>query len=155
VAQYNKTLKLAYVPLDESEMDMGAAAREDDFIDRYGHLSEEEIKALTKESVDPAQYDFENGQSVTTINRRKKKGPQKAKEASIGPSRYSLRSTTSVDEVDEDDIIDDLGSTKVTFAMLASDGTETNRLVLPDKEVAIDLNDNSSDEFSTVEDPIQ
>ena len=71
-AKYNPALKLGYVKMDNSEMDIGMAAREDDFIDRFGHLTKEQISAELKkeeeDKLDPAVYDFENGQSVTSIH---------------------------------------------------------------------------------------
>ena len=92
-AKYNSTLKLAYVKADETDMDIGMAAREDDFIDRFGHLTEQQIaEELAKDdpsNFDPALYDFEGGQSVTSIHPGVK-GPQQGKGTSIGKTNLVL-----------------------------------------------------------------
>jgi hypothetical protein len=138
-AKYNNTLKLAYVKSEEVDMDIGMAAREDDFIDRFGHLTEQQIaEEMAKEdpgNFDPALYDFDGGQSVTSIHPGAA-GPQQGSGISIGKSLYSLAS-----EAADDFQIEDTAETEqwpnsgnmVSFATMHEDGTESPGLLLPDR----------------------
>ncbi len=138
-AKYNSTLKIAYVKADATDMDIGMAAREDDFIDRFGHLSEEQIAdELAKDNqgnFDPALYDFEGGQSVTSIHPGVK-GPRRGTGVSIGKSLFSLASVAASEDELEEEVEDKAGiipQRQVRFAMENEDGTEMEVLALPNR----------------------
>jgi hypothetical protein len=158
-AKYNSTLKIAYVKADATDMDIGMAAREDDFIDRFGHLTEQQIAdELAKDeqvNFDPALYDFEGGQSVTSIHPGTR-GPQRGTGVSIGKSQYSLASAAaSKDQLDEDEEDDETSITsqrQVTFAMLNKDGTEMEALALPARE-EVERDEPSEDDEEVTSDP--
>ena len=139
-ASYNRTTKLAVVKLDEGEMDIVTAAREDDFIDEFGHLDPEEIKATKKKLSmfeglgDPALYDFDNGQDVTSIHGGRANGPQTRGGISIGDTKYSLYTSDTAGDMDDDGEKDDdveFVQTTVTFAQVGEDGVEKETLDLP------------------------
>lgn len=157
-ASYNRTTKLAVVKMDDSEMDIVAAAREDDFIDEFGHLDPEEKKAKKKtlsmfEGLgDPALYDFENGQDVTSIHGGRGRGPQRGAGISIGGTKYSLYTVdTAGDDLDdgEDDDVE-IVQNMVTFAQVGEDGVEKETLDLPDYDDAKDASGKSCSEGSIV-----
>lgn len=157
-AKYNSALRLAYVKSDEIDMDIGMAAREDDFIDRFGHLTEQQIaKEMAKEdpgNFDPAVYDFEGGQSVTSIHPGAA-GPQRGSGISIGKSVFSLASEAASDyQIPDtaDGTTEELpdSSRTVSFAMVHEDGTETPGLFLPDRgEVTEELRSCSDSDHHT------
>jgi hypothetical protein len=145
-AKYNKATKLAQVAIAEEDMDIVMAAQQPDgFIDKLAHLSEEEVVAWKAKqarllkaaaTTDPAAYDFENGQSVTSIHAGKKH-PQFGSGASIGASRYSVvteAAPTGLALEDEDEVeeIVEPNTSLVRFAMQREDGTEDDVLLLPD-----------------------
>jgi hypothetical protein len=156
--KYNKTLKLAYVPFDEAEMDIGMAAREDDFIDQYGHYSKAQLVALTQAlpgRMDPAQYDFKNEQSITSIHGGKA-GPQKGTGTSIGTSRYSLVSMTLQAEEDlENEVEEEEESASmktIRFTTVRNNGTESDTLELPEVGANYeDKEEQSNEEFVPTE----
>jgi hypothetical protein len=98
-AKYDKATKLAHVAIAEEDMDIVMAAQQPDrFIDKLAHLTETEAAAWKAKQVlllqsaavkDPAAYDFENGQSVTSIHAGKHH-PKFGSGASIGASKYSV-----------------------------------------------------------------
>jgi len=98
-SQYNKATKLAQVSLAEEDMDIVMAAQQtDSFVDKLAHLTEAEVAAWKAKQVllletavasDPAAYDFENGQSVTSIHAGKIH-PKFGSGSSIGASKYSV-----------------------------------------------------------------
>ena len=155
-ASYNRTTKLAVVKLDDSEMDIVTAAREDDFIDEFGHLDPEELKAKKKKLSmfeglgDPALYDFENGQDVTSIHGGR--GKQKGTGISIGGTKYSLYTADTagdLDDGDEEDEVEIVQGT-VTFAQVGEDGVEKDTLDLPHFDDTEDADGHSAPEDSIV-----
>ena len=166
-AKYNKATKLAQVSIAEEDMDIVMAAQQSDgFIDRLAHLTEEEAAAwkakqllLLKDAAksDPAAYDFENGQEVTSIHAGKHH-PQLGSGASIGASKYSIV-TEAVphglqlgddDEEEESAGITTAARTMVHFAMQREDGTEEDILRLPEhhspSDEGIDVQEEMEDE---------
>ena len=140
-AKYNKATKLAYVSVAEEDMDIIMAAQQaDSFIDIYAHLSPEEVDIkktqqaallrATSES-DPAAYDFDNGQDVTSIHAGVQH-PQMGSGASIGASKYSV--VTDANGLQLDSEIEDKipHLTGVTFAMEREDGTLDEVIRLPE-----------------------
>ena len=142
-AKYNKATKLAQVAIAEEDMDIVMAAQQTgSFIDNLAHLSETEAAVwkakqtlLLKNATvnDPAAYDFENGQSVTSIHAGKHH-PKFGSGASIGASKYSVVTEAAPDlQLGDDDeveiIIPPQGT--VRFAMQREDGTEDDVLCLP------------------------
>ena len=145
-AKYNKATKLAQVAIAEEDMDIVMAAQQSDgFIDKLAHLSEEEIVAWKAKqarllkavaTTDPAAYDFENGQSVTSIHAGKKH-PQFGSGASIGASRYSVVTKAAPPGLaleDEDEVEETVAhnTSLVRFTMQREDGTKDNVLFLPE-----------------------
>ena len=144
-AKYNKATKLAQVAIAEEDMDIVMAAQQSDsFIDKLAHLSEAEVAAwkakqtaLLKEATktDPAAFDFDNGQDVTSIHAGVHH-PQLGSGASIGASKYSVVTEKAPAglgfEDDEEAAADDTShGVRVQFAMEREDGTEDNVLRLP------------------------
>ena len=145
-AKYNKTTKLAQVAIAEEDMDIVMAAQQtDSFIDKLAHLSPEEVavwkakqskllKAAAKS--DPAAYDFDNGQSVTSIHVGAKQ-LMLGSGASIGASKYSVVTEAAppgLDLDEEEDAMETAGTQRrtVQFAMQREDGTEDTVLCLPE-----------------------
>ena len=148
-AKYNKATKLAQVSISEEDMDIVMAAQQSDsFIDRLAHLTEEEAAAWKAKQLrllkdagmsDPAAYDFDNGQDVTSIHAGIHH-PKFGSGASIGASKYSIV-TEAVptglqlgDEEEEEDlaVTTIAAKTMVHFAMQREDGTEADVLLLPE-----------------------
>jgi hypothetical protein len=167
-AKYNKATKLAQVAIAEEDMDIVMAAQQSgSFIDKLAHLTEEEIvkwKAkqtlLLKEAAvtDPAAYDFDNGQDVTSIHAGKNH-PKFGSGASIGASLYSVvTEAVPTLQLDDDDVAEEVNTTgqvQVTFAMQRDDGTEDEVLNLPEhrpseheeeEEVEVVIIDGNEDE---------
>ena len=156
-AKYNKATKLACVDIAEEDMDIVMAAQQpNSFIDKLAHLTETEAAAWKAKQAlilknaavnDPAAYDFENGQSVTSIHAGKHH-PKFGSGASIGASKYSVvtEAAPGLNFEDEDEAanVPDPRQGTVRFAMQREDGTEDDVLCLPstnatadDEEVAI------------------
>ena len=142
-AKYNKATKLAQVAIAEEDMDIVMAAQQaGSFIDNLAHLSEKEAAAWKAKQAlllrnatvnDPAAYDFENGQSVTSIHAGKHH-PKFGSGASIGASKYSVvtEAPPGLNLEDDDEPIDVTPpSGTVRFAMQREDGTEDDVLCLP------------------------
>ena len=143
-AKYNKATKLAYVAVAEEDMDIVAAAQQvDGFIDIYAHLSPAEADAkkaqqaallLAATETDPAAYDFDNGQDVTSVHAGIHH-PQFGSGASIGASRYSVVTDANglqLDQLEDGNEEDVPHVSGVTFAMERADGTIDDVLCLPD-----------------------
>lgn len=143
-AKYNKATKLAQVAIAEEDMDIVMAAQQTgSFIDNLAHLSETEAevwkakqKLLLKTTTvhDPAAYDFENGQSVTSIHTGKNH-PKFGSGASIGASKYSVITEAAPDlQLEDDDEVEVVLPPQgtVRFAMQRDDGTEDDVLCLPE-----------------------
>ena len=165
MAKYNKATKLACVAIAEEDMDIVMAAQQpDSFIDKLAHLTETEAAAWKAKQVlllqsaavnDPAAYDFENGQSVTSIHAGKHH-PKFGSGASIGASKYSVvtEAAPGLNFEDEDDAaeVPEPHQGSVRFAMQREDGTEDDVLCLPttnatanDEDVAIVIGTDDED----------
>lgn len=144
-AKYDKATKLAHVAIAEEDMDIVMATQQpDSFIDKLAHLTETEAAAWKAKQVlllqsaavkDPAAYDFENGQSVTSIHAGKHH-PKFGSGASIGASKYSVvtEGAPALTFGDEEDAGEEPEPHQgmVRFAMQREDGTEDDVLCLPD-----------------------
>ena len=140
-AKYNKATKLAYVTVAEEDMDIVTAAQQaDSFIDIYAHLTPAEADAKKAQQAallqaasdtDPAAYDFDNGQDVTSIHAGVHH-PQLGSGASIGASKYSVVTDANGLQLDNELEGDVPQVTGVTFAMEREDGTIDDVLRLPD-----------------------
>ena len=163
-AKYNKATKLAHVAIAEEDMDIVMAAQQaDSFIDKLAHLTEKEVAAwkakqalLLKDTAanDPAAYDFDNGQDVTSIHAGKSH-PKFGSGASIGASKYSVvtEAAPGLQLDDEEDEVEEITPTQgtVRFTMEREDGTEDEVLRLPEAtNAAVDVDD-GEDNHSNVD----
>ena len=171
-AKYNKATKLAQVSIAEEDMDIVMATQQSDsFIDKLAHLSEAEKAAwkakqtaLLKDATksDPAAYDFDKGQDVTSIHAGIQH-PQLGSGASIGASQYSVVTEKApagleLEDEEEETVEDTSHGVRVQFAVERDDGTEDNVLRLPGDtgtqhvETAIVLSDEEEGEDEEMED---
>lgn len=76
-------------------MDIDVAARDGGFINEFAHMTPDQMKSrkveksLVLDGHDPAAYNFEKGQDVTSIHGGNA-GPKLGLGASIGASQYSI-----------------------------------------------------------------
>jgi hypothetical protein len=154
-AKYNKATKLAYVTVAEEDMDIVTAAQQaDSFIDIYAHLSPAEADSKKAQQAallraasdtDPAAYDFENGQDVTSIHAGVHH-PQLGSGASIGASKYSVVTDANGLQLDNEIEGEVPHVAGVTFAMEREDGTIDEVLRLPDSTQRDTNNDEDDDD---------
>ena len=156
-AKYNKATKLAYVTVAEEDMDIVTAAQQaDSFIDIYAHLSPAEADAKKAQQAallraasetDPATYDFDKGQDVTSIHAGVHH-PQLGSGASIGASKYSVITDANGLQLEHEIEGEVPQVTGVTFAMEREDGTIDDVLCLPEPPRQEQENDEEEEENS-------